>query len=263
MTTSFTSDELQALLKFPFQDSRWSTKFLIGSLFILVGSLLLIPLIFVYGYSAEIMRRIIVERGQPYLPEWDDWGKLFFDGLKVAGVYLVYTLPFIVFFCAGYGVLMGTIFAAEGFQETAGDPESPLTVLLPLLAMLIWMGSFGIGMLGIILVSLIIPVAIGHVIATGDFAAGFRVREWWPIFRANWSGYVVAYVLLLGIWIAVSFVMQLLYFTVVLCCLVPFIMVVVYMYMMVIGSVLFGQAYRVGADQVGQGLSEQLPARPG
>jgi hypothetical protein len=253
VTTSFTSDELQRLLKFPFEDPRWTTKFLIGSALILVGSFLLIPLIPVYGYSYEIMRRIIVERGQPYLPEWDDWGKLFVDGLKLLGVYLIYILPFLVFFCAGYGVFMGFIFAAEGVQQSAGDPETaaPLMTLLPLLAMVIWLGSFGIGMLGIILVSLIIPVAAGHVIATGEFAAAFRVREWWPIFRANWSGYVIAYVLILGIGIVTSFVMQLLYITIVLCCLVPFITVAVYMYMAVIGSVLFGQAYRIGTDQVG------------
>ncbi|NJN99342.1 MAG: DUF4013 domain-containing protein [Anaerolineales bacterium] len=89
-----TTDNLQALAKFPFTDPRWKNKFLIGSLLHLAGyAIPLIPLIFVYGYCAQIMRQIIVEKRDPYMPEWEDWGKFLQDGLKLTGVGLIYSLP--------------------------------------------------------------------------------------------------------------------------------------------------------------------------
>jgi hypothetical protein len=98
----------------------------------------------------------------------------------------------------------------------------------------------------------ILPVAAGHMIATHDFGAAFRVREWWPIFKANLAGFLIAYALLFGVAMALNLAMQVLYFTIILCCLVPFIMVGATMYLIVIGSVLFGQAYRIGVENLAQ-----------
>jgi hypothetical protein len=68
MANSYSSDDLIALAKFPFNDPQWQTKFLIGSLVILAGYIVpIIPLFFVYGYSFQIMRRIIVEKGTPWV----------------------------------------------------------------------------------------------------------------------------------------------------------------------------------------------------
>jgi hypothetical protein len=253
MTTSFTSDDLQALLKFPFDDPGWTNKLLIGSLLLFAGYVVpIIPIVFVYGYYAQIERRIIVEGGEPSLPEWDDWGRFFSDGLKLTGVIVVYMLPLIVFFCAGYGIFVGLIFGPEAAMRAAPDPESisPLMTFLPFLGMLIWLVLFALGMIGLLAVGLILPVATSHVIATGQFAAGFRISEWWPIFRANLAGYLISFILILGVWMALSFAVQVLYLTVILCCLVPFILAPLSMYIMIIGSVLFGQAYRTGVDKV-------------
>src|SRR3546814_6276942 len=68
-TTLFRS----TLAKFTFTDPQWKNKFLIGGLLTLAGyALPILPLLFVYGYCAQIMRRIIIEKGEPYLPEWQD-----------------------------------------------------------------------------------------------------------------------------------------------------------------------------------------------
>ncbi len=250
MTTSFTSDELQALAKFPFQDAQWKTKFLIGCLFILAGYVIpWLPLIFVYGYCAQIMRRIIVEKGVPSLPNWDNWGQLVTDGLKLFGVSLIYSLPFFVLFCGGFGLFFATMSLAETVPGEA-ETVSPSMWAPPLIGMIVWFGSFGLGMILALVVGIVLPVAIGHMIATNKFAAAFRIREWWAIFRANLAGYLLAYVLILGCWMVLSFAMQILYFTVVLCCLVPFIMTFLVMYTMIIGSVLFAQAYQAGVEQL-------------
>jgi hypothetical protein len=225
-------------------------KLFIGSLFILVGYFIpWLPLIFVYGYCAQIMHRIIVEQGTPFLPEWDNWGKLSIDGLKLLGVSFVYSLPFLLLFCGGSGLFLTTTILPG---ILSGEPEttSSMMWLPPFIGMIIWFGTFSLAMVLGLAVGMVLPVAIGHVIATNEFAAAFRIREWWPIFRANLSGYLISYVLILGFWMVLNFAMQILYFTVVLCCLIPFMTISVLMYLMIIASVLFAQAYRAGAENM-------------
>ncbi len=249
MTTSFTSDDLQALVKFPFQDPNWKTKIGIGSLIMLAGFFIpIVPIFFLYGYCALIMRNIIVDRKEPFLPEWDDWGKLFLDGLKIFGIVIIYSLPFMLLMVMGYTVFFATamIPAVTYNPDTGSNPGA----VFPAIGMVIFMGSLGIGMLLMLAISLVMPAAVTHAIATDEFSAAFRMREWWNILTANIGGFLIAYVVLAGFWIALSVVTQILYFTIVLCCLVPFVMVIAYIYLMVIGSVMFGQAYRDGVDKL-------------
>ena len=249
MTTSFTSDDLQALVKFPFKDPKWKNKLGIGSLVMFVGFIIpLVPILFIYGYCAQIMRNIIVEHKEPFLPEWDDWGKLFIDGLKILGVVLIYSLPFILLLIGGYIVFFTTMMIPL-FTQNPDSTSNPAGIF-PLFGMVIWLGSFGLGMILAMAISFILPVVVGHMIAANEFAAAFRISEWWGIFKANIAGFLIAYVILMGMWMALAVATQILYFTIVLCCLVPFIMIIALLYMMILGSVMFGQAYRDGAEKL-------------
>ncbi|MCK6626441.1 MAG: DUF4013 domain-containing protein [Anaerolineae bacterium] len=248
---SFTTDDLQVLAKFPFTDPRWKNKFLIGGLLHLAGYVIpLIPVMFVYGYCAQMMRQIIVEKRDPFMPEWDNWEKLLQDGLKITGVGLIYSLPGLILFCGGYGLFFVTVIGAGVASESVPRDSAPLTALAPLVGMVSWLGGFGLGMVLMLVGLMFLPVAVGHVVATDQFSAAFRVREWWPIFRANLSGYVITYVLMFGFWMVLSFAIQILYFTVIFCCLLPFVMAFIMMYLMIIASILFAQAYRTGVQKL-------------
>ena len=249
MTTSFTSNDLQALVKFPFEDPQWKSKLGIGSLVMLSGFIIpVVPILFLYGYCAQIMRNIIVERKEPFLPEWDDWGELFIDGLKIFGITIIYSLPFILLMIMGYVVMFSTMMlpALTYNPDSGSNPGG----FFPVIGMVIFFGTFGAGMLLMLAISLVLPVTVGHTIATDEFAAAFRVHEWWAIFKANIAGFLIAYIILAGFWIALTVVLQIFYITIVLCCLVPFIIVIAYLYMIIIGSVMFGQAYRDGVDKL-------------
>jgi Sec-independent protein secretion pathway component TatC len=88
---------------FVFEDKDWITKILIAAAILLLGIIfswmLLIPLILAYallsGYGVEILRQVV--RGDlDKLPEWDDWGALLIEGVKVIVIGLVYALPLII-----------------------------------------------------------------------------------------------------------------------------------------------------------------------
>lgn len=85
-----------------FEDSRWLNKILIGTLVLIVSSLLSTILIgilgyfIVMGYALEVLRN--VRRGDRYpLPEWKDrWGEWLVLGVKLTVAVLVWALPAIV-----------------------------------------------------------------------------------------------------------------------------------------------------------------------
>ncbi|HVX31322.1 MAG TPA: DUF4013 domain-containing protein, partial [Nitrolancea sp.] len=79
---------------FVFEDARWINKVLIGGLFQLLA-MVLVGIPFLLGYLAKLVRNVIAGVTLP-LPEWDDLGEMFSEGLRLVGVGFVYTLPFIM-----------------------------------------------------------------------------------------------------------------------------------------------------------------------
>ena len=73
------------------EDPRWLPKILIGGLFYLLA-FLLVGIFFILGYQARLARNVIAGMQHP-LPEWDDLGDYFGEGLRLFGVILVWILP--------------------------------------------------------------------------------------------------------------------------------------------------------------------------
>lgn len=251
MTQSYTSDDLKSLFAFPFQDTDWKNKFLIGSLVTFSAFIIpIVPFLIIYGYIVQIMRRIIVDKGDPFLPEWTDWGKLFLDGAKLVGAILVYVLPLMLVMFAGFFIFFFSIGLTGGMAaatEGSGQEPSPLLAMVPVLGTFGMMAMFGCMTIFALALGFLMPAIMGHVVATDSFAAAFRFGEWWAIFRANIGGFLIAYIIVLAISMALNFVFYLLYITIVLCCLMPFILPPVTLYILVLQSVVFAQAYRDGA----------------
>jgi len=247
---------LQDLFAYPFQDARWKEKFLTGSIFAFLGIILaptivlaFIPGIFLYGYFARIMRPVIVERSRPSLPEWDEWDDLAQDGLKLAVVVFVYLLPFLMLFILAYG-FMFAVPVLGGLMEEAGAESSPLFLVISLVGPMGFMALFALSMLGFLFLGLLLPAVIGHVVAADDLGAAFRFGDWWAVFRANLGGFLLAYVLLMGVWMVLGFLMNFLYLTFIFCCLIPFVLSPISVYLLAVSAALFGEAYRLGADRI-------------
>ncbi|OPY28253.1 MAG: hypothetical protein A4E28_01647 [Methanocella sp. PtaU1.Bin125] len=68
------------------------TALLIGGIVIAL-SFLIIGLPFFLGYITRCMKEIV--RGNGVMPEWDDIGQMFVDGIRMTGVFFVYVALFI------------------------------------------------------------------------------------------------------------------------------------------------------------------------
>src|SRR5262245_5622387 len=83
-------------LGFFFQDPNWVQKLIVGSLFTLL-SFVFIGGVFIAGYAVRLIRR--AARGETYpLPEWDDLGGMFMEGVMAIAAYLLHILPCILAF---------------------------------------------------------------------------------------------------------------------------------------------------------------------
>ena len=240
MSSKFTSENLQNIFTFPFEDEKWKSKFAVGGL-IAFASIFIIPIFLISGYMYEIMRRIIVEKAELSLPEWSESGEYFKNGLKMAGVGLVYSLPTILLMMPYFLSIPFFVFAESVSEEFI----SAFSIAMPITMVLMLLGSL-IGMIN----SFFSIAAMGHMIAEDDFQAAFRIREWWPIFSKNIGGYLLAYIILLGVSWVVSFVLQILMMTIILCVVLPFIWVVFYFYLGIVSSVLFAEAYNEGVQKL-------------
>lgn len=251
MTQSMTIGSLEEVLAFPFRDKDWQNKFLIGSLIVLVSFVIpILPLFLVYGYGVRIARRIIKGDGELHTPAWDDWSELFVDGAKIMGVSLVYGLPLIVIAFAAQGMLIAASLVPGILTESPGaDPATGLIVLSALLVAGGLAASALTIMLSLAMGVLMLP-AIGHLIATDEFAAAFRVREWWHVFRANVGGFLLVMAIVFGIGMALAMVLQILYITVCLCCLIPLLVGPISFYTAQVSFALYARAYRAGAQNL-------------
>jgi hypothetical protein len=131
---------------------------------------------FISGYVVRIYRGI-----KP-APDFDEWGTLFVDGLKLQIVTLIWFLPLIIVILAALG------FSIAGL---ASPGSGSIGLLLVLLLM------FAIMMVLAIVVSLFVPMALVRFARTGSICEGLRfsaISE--HIGKIDWGQYIVALIIL-------------------------------------------------------------------
>ena len=191
-------------LRFTFEDPDWIKKVLIGSGMALLA-VFIIGSIWLMGYFVRVVQRAARGEERP-LPEWDDWGGMLGDGLKVFGIYLCYLvgalLPFIAIF-----VVLVVVVGAAGTARGGREVSDALGGVMGLG----FVGLYGVLWLVMIALMIYLPAAMTRFAMTGRFGAGFEVMENLAFIRRN----LVNYALTLVLYLVVSFLAQ---FGIVLCC---------------------------------------------
>lgn len=236
--------DLNHLFLFPFRDSESRKHFLIGCLIYLAGFFIpILPWLLVTGYGATLIRQVTGGE-KPRLVPWDNWESLLKDGLRLFGIRLIYSSPLLILFVPLFLAFFVFPFFTILFQNGDGSEFGMVYLIFALIST----GLFLFMMPLSLALGLIIPVAEIHAITKDDFKAGFQVNEWWPIFKKNWGGFVVALAILYGILMVMSFAMQIMFITIVLICLLPLLMPAISMYYAIVQYVAFAQAYKEGKD---------------
>jgi hypothetical protein len=208
---------------FVFEDPRWLPKVLIGGLFVL-ASLLLVGVFFLLGYVAKLVRNVIAGVQFP-LPEWDDLGDYFGEGLLLFFVCVIYVLP-ILALGIGFGIPAALLSAAqnEDMRNLGGGVAGCVWCLIAPLSLA---------------VSFFVPASLLMTITTGRFGAAFEFGRVWSLIRENIGNYLLAFVVL----IVARFFAG---FGIVLLCIG---IIFTHFWAMVVGGYAYGQFYRLAAKR--------------
>jgi hypothetical protein len=188
-------------------DERWMTKIGIGILITVFSPLLLfIPLALLFGYQMAVTRQVMNGKDLP-LPEWDDWGKLFRDGIYFAIALFIYALPLWIILCLAFSVfflpILGGGTGNEDFVAALGG-----VAVLTYFALLCVVFILGLGL------TVVVPGIYIQYIRTNEFAAMFRFSEVFAIVRENIADILLAIVASFGANLAVSAVSSFLSWTI-------------------------------------------------
>ena len=183
--------------QFYFEDPDWVRKTLMGSLFYLLA-IILVGLPFIAGYVVQVTRRVARGEARP-LPEWDNYGQLFMDGLQVIGLYLVHILAAMVL-PGSIGCLFALIGSAASRSDAAGGVAAIGMMLAQLMLLVVMLA-----------VMVYFPAAYIRTAITGRFGAGLEVRENIEFIKRSPGNYFLA----IAIYLVTNFIAQ---FGVLLCC---------------------------------------------
>jgi hypothetical protein len=226
MDKTFNTLGLQTLLGFPFKDKRGVSKFLIAALF-LIFSGFIVPALFLIGWYMRIAKNVMVTKTLGDLPEWDEWGKMILDGLKLVAVMIIYYLPALLLFLISF-----TLSLVPVIGWISGG----------ILTWLTWLFAIAL--------TIFVFPAILNMIDKDSFGAAFHFKEWWENLKVNFAGYLVVYLIVAGVYALLAVILSVVFSTVILLCLVPLVIIAVALYIGMISYAVLGQVWVEGEEKL-------------
>ena len=168
---------------FVFQDPRWVTKVLIGGLFYL-AAFLIVGIFFILGYCAKLCRNVVANEPQP-LPEWDDLGGYFTEGIRLFFIGFCYVIPLFA--------LMGVFIIPLVVAGNIADADDLSRQLAGGMASCVWCLFVPIS-LGL---SFWMPAALTFAAVEQRFGAAFEFGRIFQFIKANFANYLIAFVVYL------------------------------------------------------------------
>jgi len=166
-----------------FEDEHWTTKL------ITTAAIALIPIfgtLSLMGYVIHTIRNVMAGHPRP-LPEWQDLGGYFMDGLKMFVVNLVYNLPLTLL---SWLIVVPIILPFLGGQNedvmtALGIVAIVLVILIGIVLLLAWL-----------LMIILLPTAQIVFAARGEIGAALRVGEVLRLAFANIGQLLIAQLLI-------------------------------------------------------------------
>lgn len=169
-----------------FEDPDWVKKLLIGGLFQILA-MLLVGVPFLIGYFLRIVRNVARGEARP-LPEWDDLGALFTEGLRGFGLYLVLMVGALLL-PGSLGCVLALMGGALSSTSRHGSPAGGAMVAIGfmLFYVLLIIVSLAVG--------LYMPAAFARMVVYDRFGAGLEFAENFAFIRRNGLNYLLVIVI--------------------------------------------------------------------
>ncbi|MFB6172295.1 MAG: DUF4013 domain-containing protein [Haloarculaceae archaeon] len=225
-------------LSYPFKGDNALGRNLIGGLLV-AFSWLIIPGLAYYGYLVRVLRDTVSGGQEP--PEFDGWGDMIVDGLKMVVIAFVYG---IVPFAVAFGIMLfgGLLGGAAG-----GDTGGGIVAGFGVVSLLIFF-------LASLVLLYVLPAALSNFAVKQEFGAAFDFDTIGTVLTS--SEYLVAWLLPIVVYLIVYVINLFLAITVVGLILVPW----VSFYASVVIFQMFGQAYQKALGQDGSAEPAAEPA---
>lgn len=159
---------------------NWGKVLILGV--ILIFSFLIIPIFLLYGYVFRIIKATLA--GVDELPDFDEIGEMFVDGLKIFVVAIVYAIPVWIISWI-FGSIMGT-----GMYTTTAVSLDP-TMFWALL-----IGNLVTIIIAVIIGLIEIVAIVNMAYYDGELGAAFRFSEILDrIANVGWGKYIATYII--------------------------------------------------------------------
>ncbi len=167
---------------FVFEDPDWVGKMLVGALFTALG-LFAIGFVWVGGYVARLLRRTARDE-RPLLPEWDDLGGLFREGIGVVAVLVAHAAPLAI--VGGLSALALT--GAVSVLREGGTAPQPAAILV----LVVVFAGYLVFAIATLAFCFYFPAALLRHVIEGRIGAAFEARENLRFIRRTLNDYAAA-----------------------------------------------------------------------
>jgi hypothetical protein len=155
------------------EDKEWVKKIVIGGAFALF-SFLFIPIFFLIGYQVAVVKNVMNGEENP-LPEWEEWGQMFMDGLVVWAAMFIYALPVVLLGICSLFLWLPAVLDSGG--DFGGALSAGATFGMVVLGCLMFLFAVAL--------AFIMPALYIQYARTGEFGPMFQVAEVIKIAREN------------------------------------------------------------------------------
>jgi hypothetical protein len=162
-----------------YPSSNWGKVLILGV--IMIASFLIVPVFLLIGYLFRIIKATLA--GLDELPEFDEVGEMFVDGLKVFVVGIVYSIPVII--------ISLILTAITGSSSSASLSLNPAMIWGFVLVYIVYI-------IVAVIVGLIEVIAIANMAYyDGDLGAAFSFSEILDrIAKIGWGKYIITYIVI-------------------------------------------------------------------
>lgn len=178
--------DLGKAFTFAFQDPRWLEKIVVGGLF-WIATLLIIGWFFILGYMARLVRSIAAGVDDR-LPEWNDLGDMFTEGIKLFLVGFVWYVP--IFLVMAPLMIWAIVFDEMGSPHLSEMFAGCMVLTIVPLALVI---------------TFVLPAALIRAAIYRSVSAGLAVGPVFAFVRDNFVNFLLAFI----VYLAANFIGQL------------------------------------------------------